>query len=717
MRFKCGAALLIAAFAGLIGGVDASITSTVKQFTGGKDIRLVYVGRVGTETNIYSRNFFTKIYIYDSKDSSTRQICPGGDTAGNYYSKPSFTSTDANRIIINNTREYKVYVVDINGQNKRVIATGFGTCCRLINGIDWAYIQISANGPIRRYNIDDPTQNELVWDKTPTGGGGSNNECYSSFFSVSLDGTRGVDCVPWPAIATFKLPNISYTKRAPNASSDWGGCWVSMTPDNSYRWHFFGCAEHKCVEQHDSTNNNSTINSSVMLTGFGTGFNTTNRFSFNDPRYIVVSGADSSSNGTTTYRPHCFLGKLSGDYKPNTLITTTFIKISDGPLQDEFPEVVVGYTTSLTAATPLIGPTTTTFSDSAVVSITSTTTGSKIYYAINGTEPTTTSALYSQPFTIRQNTTIKAQAYKTGLLQSSIAGAAFTKATLTAPVISPSGGAFPDSVRFALSAASASDTIWYTLDGSDPSGSSAIRYTAPITLKKSAFVSAQRRSAGQVSTVTNGNFSVYSSQAIITVTAPNGHEVFKVGQTITIRWLGLTSYIGGVVIDLTLNGRNWSKIVGSNQIAPTDANWGAFVWTIPDSIIIQGARDTTVSTISSNCRIDIWEYNNKATIFDLSDTTFSIVSKNTNVSVANYGALTKGGFDIQRCATGTLNVSIPYAGDHSVEINLPDGKRFGYVGGNGAANYSLLKNARTGVYIIRLTAGSRSCAQAVTLIR
>lgn len=78
-------------------------------------------------------------------------------------------------------------------------------------------------------------------------------------------------------------------------------------------------------------------------------------------------------------------------------------------------------------STPNISPNGGAFLDSQEVTITCATDGATIYYTTNGNDPTTSSSVYSAPFTINATTTVKAFAVKSGLDNSAIASATFTK--------------------------------------------------------------------------------------------------------------------------------------------------------------------------------------------------------------------------------------------------------------------------------------------------
>ena len=91
-------------------------------------------------------------------------------------------------------------------------------------------------------------------------------------------------------------------------------------------------------------------------------------------------------------------------------------------------DISLSYSDGNTVAIPSISPASgTTFEDELEVSISCTTTGATIYYTTNGDVPTTNSTVYSAPFTITKTTTVKAIAVATGMTNSDVAIATYTK--------------------------------------------------------------------------------------------------------------------------------------------------------------------------------------------------------------------------------------------------------------------------------------------------
>ena len=118
-----------------------------------------------------------------------------------------------------------------------------------------------------------------------------------------------------------------------------------------------------------------------------------------------------------------------------------------------------------------------------------------------------------------ETTTVKAKAYKGGDY-SAVASAVFTKKPkVGTPIITPNGGRFETSVQVTITKGTKCCTLYYTLDGSDPTTSST-KYTGPFTLTKSATVKAKGFKSGYTpSDVAEAKFTIYVAKPVI---SPNG---------------------------------------------------------------------------------------------------------------------------------------------------------------------------------------------------
>ena len=88
-------------------------------------------------------------------------------------------------------------------------------------------------------------------------------------------------------------------------------------------------------------------------------------------------------------------------------------------------------------ATPAISPNGGEYESSATVTLTCATEGATIYYTTDGSTPTTTSAIYSKPFTLTESATVKAMAAKSGYYTNSAVSSAVFTITQPAPEPEP----------------------------------------------------------------------------------------------------------------------------------------------------------------------------------------------------------------------------------------------------------------------------------------
>lgn len=86
---------------------------------------------------------------------------------------------------------------------------------------------------------------------------------------------------------------------------------------------------------------------------------------------------------------------------------------------------VVGGTGTMTCATPTFNPEGGTYYEEQSVSLSCNTPEATIYYTVDGSDPTTSSTVYTEPITVSENTTIKAFATKEGYEDSEIAEAEY----------------------------------------------------------------------------------------------------------------------------------------------------------------------------------------------------------------------------------------------------------------------------------------------------
>jgi len=144
---------------------------------------------------------------------------------------------------------------------------------------------------------------------------------------------------------------------------------------------------------------------------------------YSDPTQAsVVYTSPISISSTTTLKAKCY----KTGWNPSAICTAI-------------------YTISVTqtVATPTFNPPGGTYPNAQSVTISCSTSGATIRYTTNGIDPTSTSALYSTPIIISNNTTLKAKAFKTGWTPSATATEVYTiNIPIPANFVLVAGGTF-----------------------------------------------------------------------------------------------------------------------------------------------------------------------------------------------------------------------------------------------------------------------------------
>ncbi len=144
--------------------------------------------------------------------------------------------------------------------------------------------------------------------------------------------------------------------------------------------------------------------------------------------------------------------------------------------------------------TPTFSPVGATFSTAQSVVIQCATTGVTIRYTTNGTEPTSTSTVYSIPILVSENTMIKAKAFKIGWTDSETASASYA-IKVAPPTFNPLSGTYSTSQMISLSCSTSDASLRYTTDGSEPNLSSTI-YSGPIPISSTTTIKAKASKNG-----------------------------------------------------------------------------------------------------------------------------------------------------------------------------------------------------------------------------
>lgn len=204
---------------------------------------------------------------------------------------------------------------------------------------------------------------------------------------------------------------------------------------------------------------------------------------------------------------------------------------------------------------------------SKTVSLSHSYSGAVIYYTLDGTNPTTSSSVYSSPITLTSTATLKAMAV-TNLPSGNVLTYKVSiepAATPTASVESglASGGYIQSGSRLALKSATSGATLYYTLDGSEPTTAST-KYTAPITISSDTTIKVFAQAPGcrnsAVSTISYKIGQVYK----ISASAGAGGTISPSGERSVIQ-TGSASFVikpnnGYAISDVKVDGVSQGKI-------------------------------------------------------------------------------------------------------------------------------------------------------------
>lgn len=211
------------------------------------------------------------------------------------------------------------------------------------------------------------------------------------------------------------------------------------------------------------------------------------------------------------------------------------------------PDSVVSQVTyTYQVATPSFTPGGGTYSSIQNVTIQTATPDTTIRYTLDGTNPTTSSPIYSSPVAILETKTLKAKAYRADRLESAVPTSVYTinLGTLTPPVIDPGTGTYVSSQTATLSAEPGA-TIRYTLDGTTPTATSA-EYTAPLSIEATKTIKAAAFRLGYVTSTTST--AVYTIK-VATPTFTPGAGNYTAGQRTTV-----ATATAGATIHYTITG-------------------------------------------------------------------------------------------------------------------------------------------------------------------
>jgi alpha-tubulin suppressor-like RCC1 family protein len=190
----------------------------------------------------------------------------------------------------------------------------------------------------------------------------------------------------------------------------------------------------------------------------------------------------------------------------------------------------------LKAVAPTLTPGAGAYGSSQSVSMSTTTSGATVRYTTDGTEPTSSSALYSSAIAVNDTQTVKARAFKSGWTNSDSGYASYSISfgTVATPSITPSGGTHTSPPLVSLTTSTTGATIRYTVDGTTPTSASAV-FGYPFLVTSTTTVKAKAFKAGYAaSAVASTTYDVDAAGAAATPAIVPAGGWYATQQTVTI---------------------------------------------------------------------------------------------------------------------------------------------------------------------------------------
>jgi hypothetical protein len=219
------------------------------------------------------------------------------------------------------------------------------------------------------------------------------------------------------------------------------------------------------------------------------------------------------------------------------------------------------------------------------VTLSCATDGATIHYTTDGSDPTENSAVFEDPISIPEDTsmTIKARGYKTGWMPGPVSTGAYTVSTAVAtPTFGPEPGLYYTTQEVTIQCDFDGATIHYTTDGTDPTEDSPV-YETQILIPLDTTVTLKARGYRHLflpSEIATGVYDITGTVATPTFYPPPGLYLFPLD-------VFLNCATAGATIRYTINN--------------TTPNENSTIYTSPIHI-----PDTTVMTIRAKAFLDDW---------------------------------------------------------------------------------------------------------------
>ncbi len=199
-------------------------------------------------------------------------------------------------------------------------------------------------------------------------------------------------------------------------------------------------------------------------------------------------------------------------------------------------------------ANPVFSPAGGNFNQAMFVSIGCATVGAVVRYTLDGTEPTKTSFVYSEPISVTSSVSVKAKATKSGMSDSDMVSAIYTLDVVqtATPIFTPPAGEYHATQTVAVKCATPGATVYYSVDGSSPT----LPYVTPLTVSTTTTLKARAVMDGLAdSEIGSAAYTIFPPNLVATPTFNPPGGSFTTTQSVTI-----SCGTPGAVIRYTVNG-------------------------------------------------------------------------------------------------------------------------------------------------------------------